>query len=131
MRYYRAVFENTDEGITVFFPDLKGCLTDGDTRTEAFENAIDVLPLWLAHAEKKFIKKPSSYEQLKKKYPKDEIVEIPIDEIALEKYSPTKRVNAVFTKQLLKNIDEYRHNKGLNRSQLLSEAVNEYMENHK
>jgi metal-responsive CopG/Arc/MetJ family transcriptional regulator len=57
-------------------------------------------------------------------------VEIPIDEIALEKFAPTQRVNAVFTKQLLNKIDEYRQSKGLNRSKLLSEAVNEYMGNH-
>ena len=130
MKYYRAVFEYSDDGITVFFPDLKGCITEGDTRTEAYENAIDALPLWLAHAQKQFIKPPSSYEKLKEKYPGDEIVEIPVDEIALEKFSPTQRVNAVFTKQLLNEIDEYRQSKGLNRSKLLSEAVNEYMGNH-
>lgn len=47
MKYYYAIFIQTDEAIEVEFPDLPGCVTFGETWEEAYENAVDVLAGWL------------------------------------------------------------------------------------
>ncbi len=131
MRIYRAIFIYAEDGINVSFPDLDGCLTSGDTRDEAYEMAMDVLPMWLAHAKSQFINEPSSHAGLKKKYPDDEIVEIPVDEKIYESYLPTKRFNASFKQKLLNELDDYViHSDFTDRSKLLSTAVQEYMSSH-
>lgn len=47
--YYRyvAVLEHGDSEISVYFPDLDGCITNGDTVDEAIQCANDVLKLHL------------------------------------------------------------------------------------
>ncbi|MGP1471473.1 MAG: type II toxin-antitoxin system HicB family antitoxin [Schwartzia sp. (in: firmicutes)] len=55
MKYiYPAIFTPEPDGISVDFPDLPGCYTDGATVEEAFENAEDALSLmlWLLEKEK-------------------------------------------------------------------------------
>ncbi|MHB9026354.1 MAG: type II toxin-antitoxin system HicB family antitoxin [Armatimonadota bacterium] len=45
---YPAVFDPAEEGgYTVTFPDLPGCITEGDTEEEAFARATDALELHL------------------------------------------------------------------------------------
>lgn len=48
---YPAVFHYDDDGISVSFPDLPGCLTCGDTPEEALAMAKDAMGLWLYDAE--------------------------------------------------------------------------------
>jgi predicted RNase H-like HicB family nuclease len=45
--FYPAVFHQEDIGYSVFFPDLKGCNTEGDTLEESYEMAFDALGLYL------------------------------------------------------------------------------------
>lgn len=47
--YYPAVFhiEEDNTGYCVEFPDIQGCLTNGETLEEAFEMAKEVLGLFL------------------------------------------------------------------------------------
>ncbi len=46
--FYPAVFHSADEGgYTVTFPDLPGCITEGDTVEEAYEMAMDALGLYI------------------------------------------------------------------------------------
>ncbi|MCL5289473.1 MAG: type II toxin-antitoxin system HicB family antitoxin [Bacillota bacterium] len=47
-----AIFDYADDGISVEFPDLPGCLTCGDTADEAYEMAKDALKLHLWGMEK-------------------------------------------------------------------------------
>lgn len=44
---YPAIFDYQDEGITVTFPDIPGCITEGNSDEEAFANAKEVLELCL------------------------------------------------------------------------------------
>ena len=49
--YYPAVFHETkpdEKGYWVEFPDLPGCLTQGETLEEAAEMAEDALGTWLS-----------------------------------------------------------------------------------
>ncbi|WP_417519852.1 type II toxin-antitoxin system HicB family antitoxin [Minwuia sp.] len=44
MRYLAVLTPDTEEGgFTVTFPDLPGCLSEGDTADAAIENAVDAL----------------------------------------------------------------------------------------
>ena len=36
---FKVVLYESQEGFTVFCPGLRGCITEGDTRAEALENA--------------------------------------------------------------------------------------------
>lgn len=51
---FPAVFTSEEEGgYSVYFPDISGCYTDGDTLTEAIEMAKDALCLMLYHLEER------------------------------------------------------------------------------
>lgn len=57
--HYPAVFEIDNEGmINIYFPDLNGCNTFAETIEEAYENAEDVLALYLLDLEEKKIEIP-------------------------------------------------------------------------
>ena len=45
--FYPAVFHEEEIGYSVFFPDLAGCNTEGDTLEQAYEMAFDALGLYL------------------------------------------------------------------------------------
>ena len=64
MRRYYALFRSTKNVVEVEFPDLAGCVTFGKDWDEAYENAIDALAAWLAHAEATFVKRPSPHKAL-------------------------------------------------------------------
>ena len=61
---YPAVFEKADDGYTVYFPDLQGCITEGDTIEEAYKNARDVLALHIDGLTD--LPEPSKIENMKK-----------------------------------------------------------------
>ena len=44
---YPAIFDIADDGISIFFPDLPGCLPCADDMQEAFKNAKEALQLHL------------------------------------------------------------------------------------
>jgi predicted RNase H-like HicB family nuclease len=44
---YPAIFDYADDGITVEFPDLPGCITCGDSEEEAFKMAKEAMALHL------------------------------------------------------------------------------------
>ena len=44
---FPAVFDVDSDGISIFFPDLPGCLPCADTMEEAFKNAKEALQLHL------------------------------------------------------------------------------------
>ena len=46
--HYSAVFFKGEDGYAVVFPDLPGCVTQGDTLEEATEMAIDAASGWIA-----------------------------------------------------------------------------------
>jgi len=45
---YPAVFDYADDGITITFPDLPGCISCADTQEEAVYMAKDALGCWIA-----------------------------------------------------------------------------------
>jgi predicted RNase H-like HicB family nuclease len=49
MTHYVAIIEDAgpDHAVGVWFPDLPGCFSAGDTLDEAMKNAPDALTLWI------------------------------------------------------------------------------------
>ena len=128
MKYYYAIFKHSKDTVEVEFPDLTGCVTFGNDWDEALENATDVLAAWLANAEIHFVKEPSSYQELKKKYKNANLMPIALDEQILETYEELKRFNVIFPSRLLRKVDEFRRKTGLKRSTLLKIATEEYLD---
>jgi predicted RNase H-like HicB family nuclease len=128
MKYYYAIFKHDKDTVEVEFPDLAGCVTFGNDRDEAMENAIDVLAAWLANAETQFINEPSSFKELSTKFEGEQLIPIAVDEQILESYEELQRINIIFPSRLVKKVDEFRKATGLKRSTLLKIATEEYLE---
>lgn len=66
---YPAIFDYADDGISISFPDLKGCLTCADTDEQALLMAEEVLGLWMENleAEDEIIPEPSELKNIKLK----------------------------------------------------------------
>ena len=128
MKYYYALFKKTKEAIEIEFPDLPGCVTFGKDWDEAITNASDVLAAWLANADAKIIKQPSSHKKLVKL--KGTLIPIAVDEKILQQYQELKRFNVIFPANVLNKIDDFRKTHGLKRSTLLLKAAEEYLQHH-
>lgn len=66
--YVAIVEEEPDKAIGVWFPDLPGCVSAGDTLDEAMINAAEALALWVdvARAHGSPIPSPRSLTELKR-----------------------------------------------------------------
>ena len=104
---------------------MQGCVTFGSDWEEALLNAEDALAGWLAHAEQKFVKKPSKHSQLKIK--DGELVPIPVNKNIFEAYQEPIRFNVIFPANTLREIDEFRKNAGIKRSTFLQKAAGAYL----
>ncbi len=65
--YYPAVFQKEDVGYSVWVPDIQGCISQGDTFSEAVEYITEAIGLYLeTYADNNIsIPKPSSPESIK------------------------------------------------------------------
>lgn len=66
---YPAIFDYAEDGISIEFPDLPGCLSCADNDEEALYMAEDVLGLWMLDLEdeKKDIPKPTNLKDIEVK----------------------------------------------------------------
>jgi len=126
-QFYLGVFTTEGKRVLVSIPDVEYVETFGDNFEEAFENAVDALAGCLAVG-KNNTKPKSSMKKLKKKYPKADIIPVPVDANIIKSYEKNKRVNIVMSETLLKTVDDYRNKSSMNRSELLSKSVVEFME---
>ena len=129
MRQYYAIFRKSKNAVDVEFPDLEGCVTFGKDWDEAYENAIDALAAWIAHAEDSFVKPPSTHKALA--HLQGELVPVPVDEKIIDSYENLKRINIIIPLTILEKIDGYRKKVGLKRSTFLVRAAEEYLERHR
>lgn len=83
MKYvYPAIFHPEKEGgFSIFFPDIEGCYTQGDTMVEAVEMAEDALNLmlWDKEENKEPIPHPSMPQDIRLEDPSDCIVWVSAD----------------------------------------------------
>ncbi|TYP52476.1 type II toxin-antitoxin system HicB family antitoxin [Thermosediminibacter litoriperuensis] len=127
---YPAVFEPAEEGgYTVTFPDLPGCITEGDDEDEALRMAEEALGLYLYTLEKEdaIIPEPSNIDDVK--VPDGGFVRIidiwmPLVRERIE----NKAVNLTVT--LPRWLKDAAEKKKVNFSQVLQAALKEYLGLH-
>ncbi len=121
---YPAVFDYADDGISISFPDLPGCLSCADNDEEAAKNAKEVLSLFIYDFEK-------NNEEAPKPTPLSEIKIADNQVIALiDVWMPYHRsqVKEVYVKKTLTIPSELNTLGQLNKinfSQLLQKALKE------
>ncbi|HPX32412.1 MAG TPA: type II toxin-antitoxin system HicB family antitoxin [Erysipelotrichaceae bacterium] len=122
--YYPSVFHEEDGSYWVEFPDLDGCFSSGKTIEETFENAKEALGIYLDKEGELFdrkIKKPSSVEKIKMKYPNELIMLIEYNSLEYAKKFKTKAVKKTLT--IPQWLNDYASNKNVNFSNVLQEAL--------
>ena len=90
---FPAIFTKTQEGISVAFPDLPGCVTCADNHLEAAKMARDCLGSWLYTSERdnEFIPVPSNLFKLKDELKDNQII------VRVRVYMPT--IRSIFAKK--------------------------------
>lgn len=100
MKYaYPAVFTKEDEGgYSVFFPDLEGCYTCGETLPEAIEMAQDALSLFLYDAEEEKREIPAASELKSVEHDENAIVSLIVcDTLEYKKFFGDQAVRKTVT----------------------------------
>ena len=116
--YYPAIVERGRRGFGVFFPDLPGCTSAGDTLTEAAINAEEALAGHLIVAEQYGdpIPEPSPFETIQGDSEVDEVARLLV---RAERPGKAKRINIMMDESLIEAIDRI----ASNRSGFLSDAA--------
>lgn len=121
--FYPAVFHpEEDGGFSVDFPDLLGCVTEGDTLAEAIEMAEDALGIYLytLKEDKEKAPDPSSPADIKVAG-RDFVSLIEYDEVAYLKRTDSHAVKKTLTIPAWMDVLAKEHN--LNFSNVLQNAI--------
>lgn len=129
MAAYIALLEHAS-GLSygVFFPDLPGCVSGGDTAEEAMHKAQGALRLHLKGMleDKEVIPAPTSVETIVANPEYAGLVPFLV-EVPLEQSKPI-RLNISLDERLVKEIDTFASSRGLTRSGFLAAAAREMMQ---
>lgn len=125
---YPAIFSSDgDTGYTVSFPDLLGCVTEGDTLSEAVEMAEDALGIYLYSLLEDGETLPEATNPLKLKCNQDEFIDlVKWDEEDYLKRTDTKAVKKTLT--IPGWLNHKAEEKQLNFSQILQKALKRELE---
>ncbi len=77
MKKYYAVFTKMGGAVEVVFPDIDDCFAFGFDLADAYSMAFDKLFHRLPEIEMEQVRKPTSYEDLKVKYPSEDQIILP------------------------------------------------------
>lgn len=125
MKYvYSAIFHPEKEGgFSIFFPDIEGCYTQGDTMVEAVEMAEDALNLmlWDKEENKEPIPHPSMPQDIRLEDPSDCIVWVSADTFKYRKMHDTKSVKK--TLSIPRWLDTLATDNNINFSNVLQNAL--------
>jgi predicted RNase H-like HicB family nuclease len=136
--YYIAAFVPEREGnFSVYFPDIPGAVTGGNTLEECADYGEDILKEVLRElvANRKAIPKPSSLNEIKKKVTairQESGFETPIEThyqlfpMPSLDMTPVK-ITVSLPKAILQQADKKAHERGYTRSGLLARAVEAYV----
>jgi predicted RNase H-like HicB family nuclease len=136
LRFFAAFVPEEDGRVSVFFPDVPGCVTWGQDMDEALAMSLEALE---GHLEALVesgepIPKPSLWEAALKKAHLDFKIndEIPPKGFVLQSvtvpnvFEKPVRVNVFFRKSILTMIDRKAEDAGLSRSAFISRAAEDY-----
>lgn len=118
--HYPAIIEAAGDGYSVYFPDLPGCVSAGDTVEEAFDGATEALGLHLAGMveDGEDLPAPTPYTAV---VPDPESRVIAIVLVPAPMPGRTVRINVTLDEGLVKMIDAV----SANRSAFLADAARE------
>lgn len=123
---YPAIFEHSEEGISIEFPDLPGCLPCAESLEQAIKNAKEALALHLYGLEEDGYEIPESSPLSSLKLSSDQILYL------VEVYMPLYR-DAIENSYVSKNVTlplwlkKIAEDNKVNFSQLLQSALKEYL----
>jgi predicted RNase H-like HicB family nuclease len=126
VRFYVAVIERAEDGFSVFFTDVPGCTSAGDTLQEAARNAEQALHghLTLALENDEPLPEALPLEAI----PADpEVAEVARVLVRFEVPARSVRVNITLPEDLLAAVDQFAKGHGFTRSGLLAQAVREHI----
>ena len=127
LKAYPAVFEQTKDGeYGVFFPDIPGCISAGDTLEEAIEMSKEALSLHLSEMINVNEKCPTINLENAKKEAKDcllMMIEPNTAIISRRTKDKSVRINITIPQFLLESVDNYVKAAHTNRSRLISETL--------
>lgn len=124
---YPAIFNYAEDGISITFPDLPGCMPCASSVEEAIHNAKEAMALHLYGMEEDndIIPEPTSIDKIELK-PNQAIVLIevhmPIYRVAIENEYVRKNVT------LPHWLEKLAENKGINFSQVLQKALKDLLD---
>lgn len=123
---FPAFFEINEDGITIYFPDLPGCLPCADTMEEAFHNAKEALQLHLYGMEEdgEAIPEPSKLQTLHTE-PNQIVTLIDVWMPAFRAKMLNKATNKTVT--IPRWLDMLAKKNNVNYSQLLQAALKQYL----
>lgn len=124
MVLYPAIIEKAKDGFGVWFPDIDGCVTGGDTIEEATAMAAEVLSFWFEDAQD--VPPASSYEAAKKRARSGDIVMLVPARIA----ERLERVNISITDATRAMGDALAAEEGTSRSGLVTRLIHERYYGH-
>lgn len=119
MLFYPAVFTQGQHYITVTFPDIPSAITQGETQSEAFEMAQEVLGFVLEDYNE--YPKASDIATLQQQYPDSTIAVIAIDMVAYNRKYHSKKVRKNVT--IPEWLNDLAEKSNLNFSQVLTDAL--------
>ena len=123
---YPAVFHYSDDGISIEFPDLPGCLSFGDDDNEAIHNAKEALELHLYGLEEDSMHIPdSSHIQDIKLSEKETIILIDVWMKPVRDYMQNKAIKKTLT--IPKWLNDVAVENKVNFSHLLQLAIKDYL----
>jgi predicted RNase H-like HicB family nuclease len=123
---YPAVFHYSDDGISIEFPDLPGCLSFGDDDNEAIHNAKEALELHLYGLEEDSVHIPSSSHIQNIKLSENEtIILIDVWMKPVRDYMQNKAIKKTLT--IPKWLNDVAVENKVNFSHLLQLAIKDYL----
>lgn len=127
---YPALFEENDgDGFTVTFPDLPGCITEGDSEQQAYVNAIEALELhlWGMERDHDKIPVPSSIRAVATE-PGQVVVLIRANMRLMRRNMRQRAVRKMVT--LPRWLNDAAEEAGVNYSQVLQDGIKDLLDIH-
>lgn len=121
--FYPAVFQAEEEGgFSIFFPDVDGCITQGEDMNDGYEMAFDALGNMLSYLDEqgKAIPRPSSPQEIRLEDGQFMAV-IEFDMLEYKKRNDSRAVKKTLT--IPSWLNELAVRQNINFSQVLQEAL--------
>ena len=121
--FYPAIFQPEEErGFSIYFPDVEGCITQGDNMNESYEMAFDALGNVLSYIEESGKEIPIPSEPQAIQLVKDQfLVVIEFNMLEYKKKNDSRAVKKTLT--IPSWLNELAIRQNINFSQVLQEAL--------